>query len=294
MTQVQNLGAVQLSQKAFNGVQNAQKGYAYLLNEPIEDKVELNSNKEDSKVLGAVAGGAISAGVGYVAHSDLKLLSYKMQEVAEKVNVDENLVNRILNKTGLSKKGVKLNNFAKGAPIALDPISEKMISAIKNGKNAAYNPVDKTVMVNLEKAGGTVFHEIGHAINANKSKFWRALQKVRPVAMFAPLALFLTAILKSKKAEGEKAVGFWDKTTTFIKENVGKLTTLAMLPILAEELRATAVGNKLAKAVLKPEQFKQVVKSNKIGAVSYAAVALLSGFSAMFATKVRDKVAKKD
>jgi len=39
MTQVQNLGTVQLSQKAFNGVQNAQKGYAYLLNEPIEDKV---------------------------------------------------------------------------------------------------------------------------------------------------------------------------------------------------------------------------------------------------------------
>jgi len=67
MTQVQNLGAVQLQQKTLNGLQNTQKGYAYLLNEPIADSVSFGSReKADGGVmkvlLGALAGVGISVG----------------------------------------------------------------------------------------------------------------------------------------------------------------------------------------------------------------------------------------
>ncbi len=294
MTQVQNLSAVQLQQKMINELQNTPKGYSYLLREAIEDNVELNTNKYESKAFGAAAGVTSFAGLAYASKKILAQFPEKLKKFAGQVKVDEGLVNKILNRTGLSKAGVKLDNYAKGVPVFITPRMEKVVSAIKDGKNAAYNPINKSVMVNLDKAGGTVFHEIGHAVNANKTKFWKSLQKVRPFALLAPIPLFLTAMFKSKKADGEKPVGFWDKTTTFIKENVGKLTTLAFVPIIAEELRATNVGNKLAKAVLNPKQFKQVVKSNKIGAASYITAAVLSGFATMFATKVRDKVARKD
>ncbi len=81
MTQVQNLGAVQLQQKTLNGLQNTQKGYAYLLNEPIADRVSFGSReKADGGVMKVLLGAL--AGVG-VAYETLALMKGK------KINIDK-------------------------------------------------------------------------------------------------------------------------------------------------------------------------------------------------------------
>jgi len=144
--------------------------------------------------------------------------------------------------TNIKNIGNKFVNYIKES---LD-----LVGAAKKGKNAFFNPANNQIMINSEKLGTAGFHEIGHAINFNNSKFWRAMQKIRPVSMFAPAVILAISLFKRKKAEGEQPQGFFDKTTTFIKNNAGKLAGLSMLPIVAEELKATQRGNALAKQIV--------------------------------------------
>ena len=167
-----------------------------------------------------------------------------------------------------------------------------VVGAIKKGKNAGFNNLTNEVLINTEKLGVAGFHEIGHAINYNNSKFWSTMQKLRKPAMIIPSILTTIALFKRKKAEGEEPKGFFDKTTTFIKEHVGTLATLSMAPIVAEEIKATQRGNALAKKLLSPESYKKVVKSNKYGAATYIAAALAVGAGAYIANKVKDAIAK--
>lgn len=166
-----------------------------------------------------------------------------------------------------------------------------MIEAIKAGKNACYIPKTKQVVVNLEKFGLSAFHEMGHAINHNCSKLWSCMQKMR-MPMMALSSLFtLTALFKRKKADGEKPKNGFDKATTFIKNNVGKLVTLSFVPIVAEELMASHRGNKMAEKVLSKDMLKKVKLSNKLGAITYVTTAVATGAAAFVASKVRDKIA---
>jgi len=170
--------------------------------------------------------------------------------------------------------------------LQLDPVS-----AAKNGKNSFFSYEINSILTNMEKMGASGFHEIGHAINYNKSKFWRILQKSR-MPLLSLSGLFMTIpLFTRKKAEGEQPKGFLDKTAAFIKENTGKLTIAAFIPVIAEELRATKRGNALAKQILSPENFKKVVKINRLGAISYTIGALFSGLAAFTMNKVRDKFA---
>ena len=163
--------------------------------------------------------------------------------------------------------------------------------AAKAGRNAFYNPATNQVVLNTEKLGLSGFHEIGHSINANSSKFWGRMQKLRKFSMFAPLAIGAIAIFKRKKAEGEETSGVFDKVTTFIKNNAGKLTLASMLPMVAEELKASARGNALAKKILSPELAKKVVKANRWGALSYIATAGVTALAVCLGAKIRDAIA---
>ena len=163
--------------------------------------------------------------------------------------------------------------------------------AAKAGRNAFYNPATNQVVLNTEKLGLSGFHEIGHSINANSSKFWGRMQKLRKFSMFAPLAIGAIAIFKRKKADGEETNGVFDKVTTFIKNNAGKLTLASMLPMVAEELKASARGNALAKKILSPELAKKVVKANRWGALSYIATAGVTALAVCLGSKIRDAIA---
>lgn len=112
------------------------------------------------------------------------------------------------------------------------------------------------------------------------------------VAGLAATSIALVSIFKNKKAEGEKPQGIFDTVTTFIKNNVGKLTFLTMLPIVLEEGLATLKGEKAVKGLISKDLFKKVKISNRLGLATYATVAAVTGFGAYLASKIRDKIAQ--
>ena len=121
-------------------------------------------------------------------------------------------------------------------------------NTFEHGNNAAFFPKTNKIGVNIEKLGASTFHEMGHAINRHMSTFWKGMQKLRAPAMITGSVLSLTALIKRKKVEGEQPKNKFDKATTFIKNNVGKLVSLTFVPVVAEELMASYRGTKWLKA----------------------------------------------
>lgn len=67
-----------------------------------------------------------------------------------------------------------------------------------------------------------------------------------------------------------------------------------MTPMLLEEGKATLNGNKWAKELLSPDNFKKVAKSNRYGYISYLATAASFALMAFVAKGVKDKFTNKN
>lgn len=125
---------------------------------------------------------------------------------------------------------------------------KKAINTIVEGKNAAYIPSIKEIIVNMQKTPMLSFHEMGHAMNnLGINKVGKALALMRPFILFIPV-IMLVGVLKNKKQEGEATKGIGDKITTFIKDNAGKLTAITLLPTIAEEGLASLNAKKMLKS----------------------------------------------
>lgn len=162
-----------------------------------------------------------------------------------------------------------------------------------HSKNAAYFPRTNIIMLDSLELGYAGFHEIGHAVNLHFSKIGKTLQKMRvpliKLASIIPAAAFLT----NKRTNDNPPQNIWQKTTTFIKENVGKLTTLAFVPIITEEIMASVKGKKLANTLLPEKLLKKVTKANAFGMATYICTAIVAGVAAYAGNKVRDKIVDK-
>lgn len=177
---------------------------------------------------------------------------------------------------------IKLHwNFAKQKKLY------KKYFTIAKGNNASFFNSNNKIVINLDKRGLSIFHEIGHAINYNKDKFWGSMQKIRKYSKRAPLILLAAGLLIPAKQKDEKTKGFIDKTLSFVKNNTGKLTFISLLPIVAEEFRATILGNQFAKTLL-PKQYKQIAKANFLSGVTYLVGTLFTSFAVSLASKCRD------
>ena len=220
---------------------------------------------------------------------------------------------KAIKETGLAKKGVEIviassknadeikkivsnevdkNLLTKHLPKFLkQKIVEGNSRMLTSGGNACYTFASKKlIMPQGKKLSWAVFHEMGHAMNANFSKIGKFLQICRPAcAVVVPVVLF-TSLFKNKKPDGVKPEGALDKTTTFIKNNAGKLAFLSFLPMLIEEGMASIKGGNLAKKLLNPELAKKVSKGNKIAYLTYLGMAVASGIGVYLANKVRDAV----
>lgn len=268
--------------------------------------------KERLENLKAVGAGCLASQVIAMGAMPINIpMMNRMAKIttAADANVYRGALESMINGSALKNTGLKLVDLSKDKSVAkefdelfkncnpLKKIIIKMTNPLyqaTKGKNAAYLPMLNNVYVDIEKMGASVFHELGHALNFNTSKFWKTLQLSRmPVQGLVIPALLLTAVLKKPKKEGEQPQGFWDKTTTFIKNNVGKLTGAAMLPMLAEEIKASLNGQKYAKKLLSPELYKKVVKSNTYGAISYALVVAVTAIGAWAGNKIADKIREK-
>lgn len=160
--------------------------------------------------------------------------------------------------------------------------------SIKNGENACYLPSVKKIVTPQD--GGlvlSVFHETGHAMNANMSKIGSLLQKSRSLSALA-VPILLIALIKDKKQEGEEPKGKLDKAGDFVKNNAGKLAFLSFMPTVIEEGLASFKGNKMAKELLDPSLAKKVAKTNALGFATYVIGAAAAGLGVYCASKIRD------
>lgn len=199
---------------------------------------------------------------------------------------DKNTLNSLIK---MVKESKKLNWFQK-------LVKCSRLKTVYKGKDAFAESLilnskpHTNIYINSKKLPHSFFHEVGHAMNFQTSKFWRFLQKNRIAATtLIPIALLTTALYKQKKAKGEKSQGFFDKATTFIKENVGKLVFLSALPVIAEEAKASLNGQKLAKKILSNKNYKNVVLSNSVGLLSYTLGAVFLGWFCDYWNKAYDK-----
>lgn len=251
--------------------------------------------------------GAFIAGTnaaGLVALSQMPFLNYGLNKI-RKLNLDVDTVeiskglDKALEVSKMKDAGVKIiEPKFRVKPLSKNKLLDKMIELFQpvigasRGRNAVFfMNGSNQIMLNKNKIGTAGFHEIGHAINRNSSKFWKTVQNIRFPGMALASVILLTALLKRKKADGEEPKGFFDKSTTFVKENAGKLSMLVSLPVFAEELKASLRGNKLAKQVLSPELYKKVVKTNKWSTMVYLSGVLAAGLTGYLASKTRDAVA---
>ncbi len=173
-----------------------------------------------------------------------------------------------------------------------DLVVNVLSSTLERGENAAYLPNAKAIGINIDKIGTAAFHEMGHAINANNSLLLKSIQKLRRPLMLTSGLFAFTALFKRKKVEGEQPVNAFDKATTFIKNNVGKLVFVPFVPIIAEELVATYRGNKMAGRLLPSNMLAKVKKGNRLGALTYISAAVVTALTAFAASKTRDAIAK--
>ncbi len=170
---------------------------------------------------------------------------------------------------------------------AIRPWAQMLVS----GENAAALFNTNKIILDTEKIGTAAFHEMGHLMNRNFSKIGKILQRIKsPFTMLAGI-LSTIALLTNKRTEANPPKNAWQKTTTFIKENVGKLVAICFVPTIAEEAMASVRGQKLAKSILSKDLMKNVSKHHVLGLASYVGVAIATGVSAFAANKVRDRVA---
>ena len=103
-----------------------------------------------------------------------------------------------------------------------------------------------------------------------------------------------TSIVKKKKPEGEKPKNIWDRFTTFIKNNCGKLMFLSMVPTIAEEGLASVNAHKLGKKVLSPDMLKKMNGLNLKAWGSYLLGATVMSVCGALAVWVKDRVTQPE
>lgn len=258
-----------------------------------------------SQIANIVAVPLSMASVAGMSQINKKLSPEQIKEINEAAD-------KIIEKTGLNLKGVKIDNV-KSAGINFSGLPDNIYdmvnsySAIAHGKNAAFLQKDainkvngkiihskNTIIANREKMSTALFHEIGHAFNANKSKFWGAMQKMRiPSMIFASSMALFAAFSKKAEAKDGKELTKGQKAKNFVRNNAGYIAGASMLPVVSEEIMASVRGCKWANAKLPKELAKKVRTNNILGAITYVGSAVAIALSAFIATKVKDSVMEK-
>lgn len=264
---------------------------------------------------GGFLAGSVLSGIPPIpfAYASFKILD-KMGKISELTSDEFDSVTKAIDKTlvdtTLTEKGVKLlriptteekpKSFLEKLQMLTSPATQT-----EHGKNSFYT-VKKhievspkgiksfdanTIVMPETKLSLCTFHEMGHAVDANLSKIGKVLLKSRNL-MLLSLPIGLIALLKTKKAPGEKSDSGVGRTTDFIKNNAGKLTALTMVPMLIEEAMASVKGIKFAKASgLAPELVAKVVKTNKIAYLTYLGATLGASLGIALGVKVKDAIA---
>lgn len=168
---------------------------------------------------------------------------------------------------------------------------QKAFLTIANGLNACHMPKTKSIYVNKDKMAFSIFHEMGHAINANSSGIKKLIHKIKSPSKIVGAAAFATAMLTNRKDKNDPTRNGVNKTTDFIKDNCGKIVFLSALPTLIEEGLASFNGAKMAKKVLNNDMYKKLNKLNFKAWGTYLNGAVIAGVGSALAVYIKDKIA---
>ena len=286
--------------------------------------VNINNNEQQYKRpgVGAIIGGAFAGGmVNNLISMPHRLMAPKIMDklgdISRNLSPDEfqqvdKAIAKTIENSGLADKGVSIikataentdeimeimtkeldRGILKHLPKRVKEFVGTLLSSqMASGKNACYTFASKKIIMPEKELCLALFHEAGHAVNANLSKIGKILQGCRNLTLLM-LPISLIALWKTKKAPNEEPKNKLDKATTFVKNNAGKLTFATFIPMLIEEGLATIKGNKFAKKLLNPELARKVAKTNALGFSTYLMLATLSGLGIFLGTKVKDAIAK--
>ena len=247
-------------------------------------------------IAGLATGAAVQTGVSLGAGMGVVKAMQKFGEVpADKVKILHDAAEKALDISGMKAKGVKLEYVAetKNKIKGIKAFFADASTQIANGMNAGFASNNKIYMP--EKAiPFASFHEIGHSINYNSSAFWGKMQKMRVPAMaLAFVPLIYGALTKKSVAKDGQELTKRQKLNNAIRDNAGKLSFAAMLPVLAEEAMASIRGVKLANKVLDANLAKHVAKGNCIAYMSYLGGAIALGLAAFAGVKIKDHFIEK-
>ena len=141
------------------------------------------------------------------------------------------------------------------------------LDVVAQGKNAFYSSLhDLAVAPKIRPS--SILHELGHAINSEKSKFFKALQNLRIVGAFAPMAVaFLNKITGGNK----------DGKESFIEKHAGIIGFGAFLPTIIEEGMASFRGIKAAKKILPKANLGALKKNYFFAWMTYFLAGIATG-----------------
>lgn len=281
--------------------QNLNNTYSLKDNSPKEKSSKTNIKAAALGTIGGLAGGSIAQNVCALSAAGVVAATSKLGNLpqdtidiihaaSEKALELGEVKNKGVSIEWLKQSGKKLNLFEKFKIIS-NPA--RIQEAIQEGLNAGYARNNKIYMPE-NKVSFLAFHEIGHSINFNNSKFWKGMQKLRmPALALASLPMIYGAISKESKAEDGKELNKKQKINNFIRNNAGKLSFATMLPVLAEEGMATIRGQKLANQLLPKNIARTVLKGNSVAYTSYLITALGFAAAAYTAVKIKDAFVNK-
>lgn len=156
-----------------------------------------------------------------------------VKKIANKMLKDSNLENVVeVAYIDDNNKGHYINRLGESVKNLIDDVAQ--------GRNAFYSDSAKLATAPASRPS-PILHELGHAINANCSKFMKALQNTRGVAVAIPTVLALLNGFFNNRADGEKSS---------IEKHAGIIGFGAFLPTIVEEAAASHKGIQAAKKVL--------------------------------------------
>lgn len=194
-------------------------------------------------------------------------------------------------------KNSSLNKYISESDM-LDIAAKSVAQVFKTGSNAAYLQNANKIILPDKILQTSVFHEMGHALNNNGGKLLKYLQMARPLANKLPGIILTTSLLNKRKTTDKPSDNKAEKVLDCVKKNAGKLTTLAMLPMVLEEGIASIRGDKIARNLVKSgkitkELLKKVRLTNAAGFCSYTLLLATTALSAKLAIKVKDNIQTK-
>lgn len=185
--------------------------------------------------LSGVCASALMAGKEFASENDVKKVANAMKK-----------------ENGLAADIHYIDNANKGLLKSRFPQLANSLDTVANGGNAFYTSQGNFAVAPKTKPS-LILHELGHATNFEKSKFFKGLQKCRIAGMYAPMALAFLNSISGQRNDGKK---------NFIERNAGLIGFAAFMPTIIEEGAASWRGIEAAKKTLGAGAKLGVLKRN--------------------------------